>query len=69
MKNKELKEELKQRGLPISGKKAELIARLKEDDQRKKYMSQTAAELKEKLKQRGLPISGKRLTSQLDCSR
>jgi large subunit ribosomal protein L24 len=71
----ELKNSLKEKGLPISGKKSELIERLKGDfddsedseteettevDEKIDYSNMTVPELKSVLKEKGLPISGKK---------
>jgi hypothetical protein len=61
-----LKEALKEQGLPASGKKAELIERLKgeaeetpdEGSEEVDYESMTVPLLKEALKEQGLPVSG-----------
>ena len=50
-----LKEKLRDAGLPVSGKKAELIARLEEE-----FSKFTIPILKEKLRDAGLPVSGKK---------
>ena len=69
----QLKELLKEQGLPVSGKKAELIERLMEasgaDEEvveeapaetSTDYSSMTVAQLKELLKEAGKPVSGKK---------
>ena len=56
----ELKEALKERGLPISGKKHVLIERLETFERLINYDGWTVQELKEALKVRGLPVSGKK---------
>jgi hypothetical protein len=62
----ELKEELKQQGLPVSGNKAELIERLtlgSEDEDTPSngnLQSMSVEQLRAELKARGLPVSGKK---------
>tara|TARA_B100000953_G_scaffold283120_2_gene261849 strand:+ start:1503 stop:2282 length:780 start_codon:yes stop_codon:yes gene_type:complete len=71
----ELKNVLKEKGLPVNGKKSELIERLKEDsddsedteteettdvDEKIDYSGMTVPELKNVLKEKGLPVSGKK---------
>ena len=63
----QLKEILSERGLPVSGKKADLIERIKEVAPIEKetendvnYEDMNVAQLKEILKEKGLPVSGKK---------
>ena len=64
----QLKEVLREQGLSVSGKKAELIERLKgeaeetpdEESEEVDYESMTVPLLKEALKEQGLPVSGKK---------
>ena len=68
----ELKNILKEKGLPVSGNKSELIERLQGDfddseteettevDEKIDYSNMTVPELKNVLKEKGLPVSGKK---------
>lgn len=58
MKVPELKEELRKKGLPVSGNKKELIERLGLNTTSPSQMK--VAELKDKLREKGLAVSGKK---------
>ncbi len=62
---KDLKAELKKRGLKLAGKKADLVKRLKDDDKEEKeeekdYSKMLVKDLRAELKKLGLPSSGKK---------
>ena len=64
-----LKSRLRQQGLPVSGRKAQLLERLREHQEQAKQAEQAESELsgltvvalRRRLKERGLPVSGRKM--------
>lgn len=66
-----LKQQLRQRGLPVSGRKAELVRRLSAapKDETEELTELTVVKLRQRLRERGLPVSGRKeeLILRLSC--
>ena len=58
----QLKKELKSQGLPVSGRKSELVKRLRTSDNSVDYSRMTVKELRVELRNQGKPVSGNKKT-------